>query len=193
MATPQPLIKNEIRLDLIFKIIWNRRKRFILPLAATAVIAYALVCCIPRTYSVSVKLAPEYDNGSGGGGGTMASLASMMDINIGGGSDAIVPKFYPDLMKSTDFIVPLLDVRVATIDGRFKGTFEEYLRTQSKAPWWSKLLAMLKSKPGNASGGTKKINPFSMTKEQMQLVQAASGAVSCETDDKTDVITITTS
>ncbi len=190
MAKPEPLIRNEIRLDIIFSIIWNRRKRYILPLFLVAIGAYALICCVPRTYSVSVKLAPEY---GGGDGGMLSQFASMANINLGdGGGDAIVPTFYPDLMKSTDFVVPLLDVQVSTQNSPFKGSYKDYLRTQCKAPWWSKLLMAIKSKPAGAEKANEKFDPFRMTEAQMDLVDAASGSLSCNVDDKTDVITITT-
>ncbi len=190
MAKPEPLIRNEIRLDIIFSIIWNRRKRYILPLFLVAIGAYALICCVPRTYSVSVKLAPEYGNT---GGGILSQFASMANINLGeGGHDAIVPTFYPDLMKSTDFVVPLLDVQVSTQNSPFKGTYKEYLKTQCKAPWWQKLLAAIKGKPEGADKKDDKFDPFKMTEAQMNIVDAASGSLACTVDDKTDVITITT-
>ncbi len=192
MAKPEPLIRNEIRLDIIFSIIWNHRKRYLLPLFIVAVAAYALICCVPRTYSVSVKLAPEYGAG-GGGGGMLANLASMADINLGeGNADAIVPTFYPDLMKSTDFVVPLLNVQVTTADGSFKGTYRKYLSSHCDSPWWSKLLATIKGGKRTAGADTVRINPFSLTQGQELLVKAASAGLSCTVDDKTDVITITT-
>lgn len=121
MANVKSLINKQIRLDIITRILWRNRKKFILPLSLTAVITYALMCCIPRYYSVKVMLAPEYESGSSGS--SLSSLASLANIKIGGlgsSSDALVPTFYPDLMKSTDFVVPLFEAKVSTLDGTFK-------------------------------------------------------------------------
>ena len=113
-------LKDKIRLDLIFRTVSRCRKKYILPLTLTAVISSAIMLCIPRYYQVQVMLAPEYSNG-GGNMGSLGSVASMFGVNLGNmnSSDAITPMFYPDLMNSTDFLVPLMDVQVETADGSF--------------------------------------------------------------------------
>ena len=54
-----PIIKNEIRLDLVYKLIKENFKKFIIIGFVTSVITMALLFCIPRHYMVTVKLAPE--------------------------------------------------------------------------------------------------------------------------------------
>lgn len=189
MANVKSLINKQIRLDIITRILWRNRKKFILPLSLTAVITYALMCCIPRYYSVKVMLAPEYDSGSSGS--SLSSLASLANIKLGGlgsNSDALVPTFYPDLMKSTDFVVPLFEAKVSTLDGTFKGSLTEYLTQHQDAPWWGKAMVAIKnlvsSKQESGRIKGEKVNPFQLSKSDMMLAEIISASISCSVDKK---------
>ena len=107
-TTMKAAFKREIRLDLIFKTIWKCKWRYILPLVLTFALTAGIMLSIPRYYQVRVMLAPEYSNGSGNMGG-LSGVAGMLGVNLGGmnSSDAIAPQFYPDLIQSTDFLVPM--------------------------------------------------------------------------------------
>ncbi|MCI6822295.1 MAG: chain-length determining protein [Bacteroidales bacterium] len=191
------LVKDEIRLDIIAKIIWRYKKKFILPVFATCLGTYLFLVCLPRYYSATVKLAPESTAPSMGGGG-LSSLASSFGVNIGNMNtgDAIIPEFYPDLMESTDFIVPLFYVQVETKDGAFKGPFVEYLTKVQPVAWWERLYNWTKNlikKPDPLNTGKDyKINPFQLNKTETEVVKGISGSVRCDVDKKTDVISITT-
>ena len=117
------LTKKEIRLDLLFGSLWRNKKKYVLPLVITFVVTSLLVVCIPRYYTVKVTLAPEASIGGGENG--LSSLANMAGINLStmNSGDAIIPMFYPDVMSSTDFVVPLLAEKVKTADGEFEGKF----------------------------------------------------------------------
>lgn len=200
MANVKSLFSKQIRLDIIFGIIWSKRKKYLLPVGATVIAAYLLACCIPRYYSVKVMLAPEYESPSAGG--SLSSLASLANINLGSlgaSSDAITPTIYPDLMKSTDFIVPLFDVKVTTNDGKFSGPYKQYLKEACKAPWWDMAMGYVgqlfskKDEDDTSKGGkTQGVDPFHLTKKQKELADAISANITCSVDKKTDVISITT-
>ncbi len=190
-------LKDKIRLDLIFRTISRCRKKYILPLTLTAVISSAIMLCIPRYYQVQVMLAPEYSNG-GGNMGSLGSVASMFGVNLGNmnSSDAITPMFYPDLMNSTDFLVPLMDVQVETADGSFKGRYVDFLTKKQEVPFWLWAMAKVKSwfkDPGklNDAKGYKP-NPFRLSEAEDKVVQGIASSISCSVDKKTDVISITT-
>lgn len=198
MANVKSLVKKQIRLDVVFSIIWARRKKYLIPVGTTLIAFYLLMCCVPRYYSVKVMLAPEYETPSVGGG--LSSLASMANINLGslgGSNDAITPTIYPDLMKSTDFIVPLFDVKVTTSDGKFSGPYSTYLKEACKAPWWDMAMmyvgSLISSKDeGGGTGEAQRIDPFHLTKKQKEMADAISAGIACTVDKKTDVISITT-
>lgn len=190
----EPIIKNEIRLDLVYKLIKENFKNFIIIGFVTSVVTMALLFCIPRHYMVTVKLAPEYGESAGG---ALSSAASMFGLNLGGqGADAIVPEFYPDIVNSTDFLVPIMGVKTVTSNGDFEGTYAEYVLKKEKFPWWIKLMGKAKrliSKkpvPFNTSPDYK-INPFMLTKAESDLMQRISTNIGCAVDEKTGVITLT--
>ena len=130
------VLKDKIQINLIFSSLWKSKRKYIIPLAVTFVAACVIALSIPRFYKVQVMLAPEYGGTTTGTSG-LKSITSMMGLGSSGSSvDAITPMFYPDLMKSTDFVVPLLSMQVSTADNGFKGTLLEYKTKHNKAPWW---------------------------------------------------------
>lgn len=197
MQNKETIISGKIRLDIIFGIIWRKRKKFAVPAAVVLIAVYLLMCCIPRYYSVKVTLAPEYESSMPSGG--LSSLASLANINLGSlgnSSDALTPTSYPDLMKSTDFIVPLLFSEVKTADGKFTGTYRDYLTKKQKQPWWDVAMFYTKEffskKKVDNSINSDTFDPFRLTRPQSELVDAVTANISCMVDKKTDVITITT-
>lgn len=193
----EPIIKNEIRLDLIFKLVKDNWKAYMLVMFVTALLSSLLIICVPRYYVVSVKLAPEYGE-EGGFGGALGGAASLLGVNMNSmiGTDAILPEFYPDIINSTDFLVPIMYVPVKTQDGEFEGTYVEYLFTKEKYPWWSVALSNVKKvfakkkEPYNTSKDYK-ANPYALTASEYDLLQNISSVINCNVDEKTGVITLT--
>lgn len=191
--------RKEIRLDIIFSLIWKNRRRYIVPVFLTALVTALLSLCVPRYYDVQVKLAPEYSDAAGSLSGGLGSLASSFGINMNSLSsqDAITPTFYPDLLQSTDFLVPLLYVNVCTADSSFTGRYIDYITKEQSVPWWTKALGtvkrMLSSKTEKLNTDENyKINPFRMSKVENDVIKLLGGNISCTVDKKTDIITIVT-
>lgn len=187
----------KVRLDLIFQTIIRCRRKYIMPLLLTFVLSSVFMLCVPRYYKVTVMLAPEYSNGGGNMGG-LSSVANMFGVNLGSmnSSDAITPMFYPDLMRSTDFLVPLMDVQVETADGSFRGRYVDYLTKQQSAPFWTLAMAkvknMIKKPEGLNTEKGYRPDPFRLTETEDKIVQGMAASIACNVDKKTDVITITT-
>lgn len=191
------IAKREIRIDVILKIVLSKWKNYIIPCVATVLLSALYIFQVPRYYKASVMLAPE--SSTSGSMGGLSGLAAMAGVNINTNSsqDAIIPTFYPDLMKSTDFIVPLLNVKVETIKGDFKGSVGKYLTTQkpSAIDALEGKMSEVFSTPKPAAISVNKsgyytINPFKMTKDENNLCSLLSGMINCTVDKKTDVISI---
>lgn len=192
------IAKREIRIDVILKIVLSKWKNYIIPCVATVLLSALYIFQVPHYYKASVMLAPESSTfGSMGGLSGLAAMAGV-NINTNSSQDAIIPTFYPDLMKSTDFIVPLLNVKVETIKGDFKGSVGKYLTTQIKPSAIDALEGKMSEvfstpKPAAISvnkSGYYTINPFKMTKDENNLCSLLSGMINCTVDKKTDVISI---
>lgn len=194
-----PIVSEKISINAIFSCIWRNKAKYILPLLITGALVSWLALSVPRYYKVTVMLAPEYNLPSAGGLSSITGLAGQLGINVGStsSSDAIVPLFYPDLLASTDFLVPLFNVQVTTKDGKFKGRYADYLSKHQQHPWWEVEINKLKDKvapppKSEARGVDEPINPFALTFTEDALMRAIKASISCSVDKKTDVITLTT-
>ncbi|MEG1580170.1 MAG: chain-length determining protein [Bacteroidaceae bacterium] len=189
--------KREIRLDILARVLWINRKKYVCPLAVSFVIAVVYAFSLPRYYSVEVMLAPEYASSSSLSNGSLGGLASLTGINLNSFSseDAIYPLLYPDVIKSTDFLVSLFKVKIKTKDGSFSGTYSDYIQKKQKVAWWhliiGKTMGLFKSGQ-NHTKVKNDVNPFELTKQQYELTQGISGTIKCSVDKKTDVITLQT-
>ncbi len=186
----------DINLKALFERTLQKKWR-LLSIAVIAVILSAVIIFpVPRYYTCSVELAPELGipNGSGG---SLADIASSMGINLNSGLviDAISPELYPELMKSNNFVVTLIDSRVKSIDGKIDTTYYHYLLKHQKYSPWAKMIWPLKrlfakKKPADVKG-KHEIDPFRLTKEEDNVFNIIKNKIKCSVDKKTDVITIT--
>lgn len=110
-----------IDFNAFFKIVWKEKIWVILItlLCAIGGVSYALLA---REEFVSTgKILPEYQS-KAGGLSQFAGLASLAGVDLssaaGGGSDAIRPDLYPDVLKSTPFFLELLKIKVRTKDNK---------------------------------------------------------------------------
>lgn len=151
----------------------------------------------PRYYTAEVSIAPESTDKEIGG---LASLASNFGVNIGNGTaDAIYPQLYPDLFKSTKFLVSLLDIRVKTKDGKIETDYYDYMKNHQKeniifAPinslkdWISSLTAKKDTETKGKDG--QRFNPFQLSKASSDVISNVQGNIKCTYSRTTDVVTI---
>jgi len=186
----------EFNLKTLFKTIVAARKRFLINCSIALVIGAVISFSIPKEYVTSTLLAPESQENSMGGG--LSSLASMAGININGGTDAISPDLYPDVISSNQFIVDMLYVEVETVNGD-KMTYFDYLTKVSKKPWWhffkkafASLMKTINPQPKftapTAAG--QRLNPERMSREEEALVNGLKGLFGCRISEVDNTISI---
>ena len=162
-------LDGDLKLDLLFQILWKNKKIFIINFAVVFVLSAAVVLSLPRYYSAKVALAPEYSSGSSLGSGSL----------------------YPDLMSSTDFLTSLFSVQIETNDGK-KYSYVDYLANHQAEPWWTTLGKSVKniftdSKPKEALFP---VDPFRLNKQQTAMAEIIQKKILCVVDKKTSVITL---
>lgn len=188
-------------LKVLVKSLFSRKGLFL----RNAIIAFILACVWilpqPRYYKSEVTLAPEMSSGSAGG--SLSDIASSFGIDLGSGPsvDAFYPMLYPDLMKSTDFVVGLFDVKVKSYDGEVDTNYYDYLANYQKSSflevplkWAKRQIKSLMESDADKVAGSKdgKTDPFMLTEQQQSVATAISeGKVLCSIDKKTEVISIT--
>ncbi len=151
-----------------------------------ALFGLAVALGTPKTYKAGVSLAPESTSGSGLKS-SLSSIASMvgMDMNFGNNNDAITPTLYPDVMKSTNFLVSLFDVKVQTLDGQLQTSYFDYLNIHQKCSWYNWPIEMFQQLMGlfskdvtdgkrSQSTDSTSVNPFFLTKQQEKVASQIS-------------------
>lgn len=193
--------KKRIEVDLLalLKLAKDDKKTLTIWCIVFGIISIVYAFTIPRIYTSSVTLAPESSSGNNLTSG-ISSLASMVGVNLemGGGYDAIYPEIYPDLMSSKDFQVSMFSTKVKSLNGEINTNYYDYLDTKQKVSWMLYPFNLMKScasnllKSGNDSVPTKKgeINPKRLTKKQYDIANDIGSNIKCTVDKKTKVITI---
>lgn len=167
-------------------------------LPVSFIIAAVVALSVPNYYNCEVKLSPEMSGSSSSSSSSLLSLASSFGVNLGkmgGGTEALFPTLYPDLMNSVDFKTSLFQVPV-TIEGDKEAgvkdrtmSYYDYIDHEQKLPWWS---AAIKGalKWFGSEDETAKVDPFRLTEKQTDIVKEINKNIVCTVDKKTMVITI---
>lgn len=182
----------EIDLAELIQKLQNNRKYILKAIGVGFIIGIIIAISLPKTYKVDITLSPE--SGQNGSSSNLAGMASMLGIGgIGGTSqDAVNSTMFPDLIKSTPFILEMYNVKVTPLNSKETISLSEYIETQKK-PWWNYVLSL----PGKAIGGiislfssekeineNKVIDPFRLTGEQNGKISAIKEALSASEDKK---------
>ena len=180
--SPQKPEEQEIDLIELAQKVWAERKMLYKVCGIAAVIGLIVGFSIPKEYSTEVTLAPE--SASKMNAGSMGALAAMAGINLGGsvGEDALSPELYPDIVKSTPFLLELFDVRVKDQKGKIDTTLYAYLDKYQRSSWMGAVisapfkalgwtLSLFKDKPEKKEG---KIDPFHLTLDEAKVADALS-------------------
>lgn len=188
--------EKEIDLLELATTLWKQRKKLIIWSVCGAVLGLIIAFSIPREYATSVKLAPELNDNKAAAGG-LGALASMAGISAGssGGTDAVYPMLYPDVVSSVPFLTGLFDVEVVTKEDGQKMTVQQFMEEETTGPWWGAIMGI----PGKIIGLFKseeevpadhKLDNFQLTMDESKLVEALSKRVTASVDAKTSVVTI---
>lgn len=190
--------KDIIDLTEVYQQLKKKKKVFFIVLPIVFLLSCLWIFPEPRFYKCNVTLAPEMTGEDLGGG--LASVASQFGVNVGGGgTDAIYPTLYPDVMNSNEFIINLLKIKIKTLDGSISTDYYTYMTKHQKKNWlkqpFKKMtggIASLFVKKDTLQSKSKGIamNAFQMSKKDYDLVQGLKQKITCNVDKKTEVITI---
>lgn len=189
--------KNVIDLGEIFKKLLAKKKTFFIVWPIVFALSCLWILPQPRFYTCEVSLAPEATGEALGGG--LVSIASNFGFDLSaGGTDAIYPMLYPDLMGSNTFVVDLMSIKVKTEDGTVKTDYYTYLKKYQKKNWLTQpftdamisIKKMFAEKKPEPKGNPKELDPFMLSEYDFGLVEKVKKSITCSVDKKTDVITI---
>ena len=196
--------KDKITIDFskIVKLIWANKLLFAKVWGITFILSCVWILPQPRYYRCKISIAPETSSSSLSSGG-LASMASNFGFNLGNlnSTDAIYPQLYPELLKSTDFLVGLLDIKIHTKDGKINTDYYTYLNKYQKSSIWRYPIDLIKEQIekwseseesiARSNNNQKRFNPFILNKKTSNIISAIVGKVTTSYSKKTDVVTLT--
>lgn len=197
----RPYAEEEPEIDLLelVQTLWKERNFFLKVCGIAALIGLIVAFSIPKEYMTTVKLAPETEDAAKKISG-LGGLAAMAGINLGAasGADAISPDLYPDVVQSTPFLLELFPIEIKDKKENFSGTLYEYMDAHQRKPWWGYIIklpvkalqAVIKLFSTEEVAPTGTVNPFHLTLDQEDVVQALKNRISASVDKKTLVITV---
>ena len=175
-------------------------KQIVLICFIFGVIGIISALTMKRYYNVSLTLAPEIQNRNSGNLSSMAALLGLGAVQIGSGTDAMNISLFPEICKSTPFLVDLLDVPLTSYVSEaqleqgvnphqttvYKHFSEEDVVKKGLAKWRYELAQ--KKHPEKPYTGVS--DPTELTPKQAKVVKALSQSISADVDNKTGVTTV---
>lgn len=180
--------KTIIDIRSIISLLWTKRRKFYTVLPFVFLFSCIYIFSLPRYYATDAKLAPEM--GGAASGGTLGSIASAFGFNLADmqTNDAITPLLYPDLLEDNAFVTNLFPIQIETKDGDVKTNYYDYLKRHQKTSWWSSLFSFLRSSSEEKNEG--EFDPYSLSKEDSEIVSLIRKNIRLSVDKKTGVITV---
>ena len=162
------------------------------------IVGVLLALGTPKTYKSTVVLAPE-EMGNGFAG-SISSVASLVGMNLkmtGQSSDAIYPEIYPEVMKSSEFIVDLFPVKVTTKKTKEQFVYQDYIENHQRTAIYeypmkmvSKIVEAIKA-DDEAKDGNHRPDPHDLTYAEDKVARTIQKKIQCVVDKKTSLISIT--
>lgn len=173
--------------------LWNKRLFLIKWGIIGAVVGVIIGFSIPKKYTAKVIIAPELEQQMES---SLGAIASMVGASLDNSVDAITFDMLSNVLSSTPFLLPLLDVEVESKDGAIKTDMLDYMLNYQKKPWWShvfgapfKLLSKLTS--GSDEAGTEQELDIRDLPYSVRLILISiSEKFNISSDSKTGLITL---
>lgn len=187
--------EKEIDLTELLRAVWAQKRKLCKWGAIGLVAGIVIAVSIPKEYKTVVQIAPEGTVQAGQG--QMSGIAAMMGVNIGGAATAgITEKIYPEIVKSTPFLLEFANIEVQNKDKQ-KMLLFDYLDKEQKAAWWSYII----SAPMDAIGWVRglfsadkpkqvavdSIDIFNLSEELRSFATNLSSRIIVEDDKKTSI------
>lgn len=180
----------------IIKSLWTEKKKIIKVVSTFMIIGIIISISIPKTYTTKIILSPE---SSQTGNNSLAGMASMIGLSgIGAANqDALNSSMFPDIIKSTPFIVEMYNVKVTPKDSTQSISLAEYISNQKK-PWWSYCMGIpsfvikyiMNIFSSQKTVEEKNIDIYRLTTKQKGVIELIKASLKASEDKKSNMIII---
>jgi len=170
----------EIRLSDIFRFIKKYILFFVLAGFFGILFGYGLSYLYQKEYKASTRLLPEYASTSGG---DLNQLANLAGLSLRARTEAIRPDLYPEIIRSSQFIIQLLHQDFKDINGNTTNLFTYFSNKLKKEDDFE-------IKPFSAEQISGKDTVLFLTKEQQILVKILRSRLAVSYGKMDGIITI---
>jgi uncharacterized protein involved in exopolysaccharide biosynthesis len=189
--------EQEIDLIELVKKIWSQRRFIYKVCGVAAIVALVIAFSMPKEYKTTVILAPgNSSNKQKEGIGQLVAMAgvSLQSMDL----QDLSPDIYPDIVKSTPFLMGLFDVQVKDKRQNINTSLYAYLAEHQRNAWWSyilsspfKLLEVFFPKQDFASNVDVEVSKIiHISKEQSGIIKKLGGRINIFVAKKTGIITL---
>ncbi len=153
------------------------------------VVVYALMFCVPTTYQSSFSFATENPRAVDENRVLTLNNPGQYDLGLAQTRSGIEEYGYADLVSSPQFLKMLFATPVSTIDGKFEGTYAEYIDSYMRKSLLKKIKGLLRNK-ANTDSITESMDGVMMNRKQASIMATMHKQIKHTIDQHTDVIKI---
>ena len=195
---------DEIDLIELARKIWAERKLIVK--TAGVFLALGLLVAFGSTveYKSEARLLPELRKEEGGASGLISRFSGLAGIDLGmaGGVDAISPQLYPEVLKSTPFMLHLLNTRVEIPSLDTTATVYEYMTELKKTSLMGYIGKFTIGLPGTLmklfrkkedalpAVPSQRKGPIRITKKQYKTIKSLQDRIQANINKQTGIITV---
>ena len=126
--------------------------------------------------------------------GQISGLANLAGIDLGmAETGGITSQIYPDIIKSTPFLLEFSDIQVTDQDGN-NFLFIDYLQKETKYPWWNMILKASKNVIDWVMGKKEdedRKDIRNLSKKYRDFIKSLTERLEASEDKKTGLLTLT--
>ena len=179
----------EINIADIIKFVKDNFKKILLWAIIFGIVGAVYSLTVQKEYESRIQIMPELQsNSSLGKMGGLSALAGLAGIDLAqmGGTEAVRPDLYPNILQSLPFSLYVLNQKVENNENGNVTTLEEFFKNLNSS-WLSKLFDK-----DSVDVKIPKSGLLKLTKEQEALIKDINLRISTTFDRKSGVITINT-
>ncbi len=174
--------------------LWSHRVLFYWSVPVCFVVVYALMFCVPTTYQSQWSLVAERTDAADEYNTLTLNHPEQYDLGLAQTRNGIGADDYNDMVYSPQLLRRLLVAPVATIDGKFNGTYSDYINHYQRKTLLSKVGSGIsrcfnggQQMSSNASYAAEDIF---FTREEANTIATIRKQITCTLERKSDIVRI---
>lgn len=190
--------ESEMTIDMgkIFKVISKNKWSILIVTIISAVLGIFVAINIPNEYASQVQILPELESKDAAGGlSKFKSLAGLAGVDLGGmgGTDAVRPDLYPNILQSTPFLMNVMNMKVYASKYKKNMIVSKFMEENENQELTTRIFGKSDDKEKDMpiiNPNTIPLETIRLDKKQDALIKDLQKRVGTTLDKKTGVISI---